>query len=93
MNCRNELRGGKVNLSGLNTLIVKVRTEDENVGVMSFIRDLLELGTVDTVYVGPAMEHLINIVKPNVQAEAERLGDLKFAKDLRFFIRNVVLMN
>ncbi len=60
---------------------------------MSFIRDRLELGTVDEVYVGPVMEHLIIILKPNVQEEAESLGDLKLAKDGRFFFCNVVLMN
>ncbi|KAK0435299.1 hypothetical protein EV421DRAFT_1987385 [Armillaria borealis] len=93
MNYGNEFGGGKLNLSGLNTLIVKVGTEDSSVRVMSFLRNRLELGTVDGVYAGPAMEHLIIIVKPNAEEEAERLGDLKLAKDLRFFFCNVVLMN
>ncbi len=93
MNYRNESGAGNVHLSGLHAMIVKVRTEDESVGVMSFIRDRLELGTVDEVYVGPVMEHLIIILKPNVQEEAESLGDLKLAKDGRFFFCNVVLMN
>ncbi len=93
MNYGNESGGGKDNLFRLNTLIVKVRTEDASVGVMSFIRDRLELTTVDGVYIGPVMEHLISIIKPNVQEEAESLGDLKLVKDLRFFFRNVVLMN
>ncbi|SJK99163.1 uncharacterized protein ARMOST_02451 [Armillaria ostoyae] len=93
MNYGNEFGGGKLNLSGLNILIVKGDTEDSSARVMSFIRDRLELGTVDGVYVGPAMEHLIIIVKPNVEEEAESLGDLKLAKDLRFFFCNVVLMN
>ncbi|KAK0430397.1 hypothetical protein EV421DRAFT_1744115 [Armillaria borealis] len=93
MNYGDESGGGKVNLSGLGALIVKVGTEDASVGVMTFIRDRLELGTVDGVYVGPVMEHIIIIVKPNVEEEAESLGDLKLAKDGGFFFCNVVIMN
>ncbi|PBK90878.1 hypothetical protein ARMGADRAFT_1082132 [Armillaria gallica] len=93
MNYRNESGGGEVNLSGLHALIVKVGTEDASVGVMSFIRDRLELGTVDGVYGGPVMEHMVVIVKPNVWEEAQSLGDMKLAKDGGFFFCNFVLMN
>ncbi|KAK0237392.1 hypothetical protein EDD85DRAFT_542278 [Armillaria nabsnona] len=92
MNYGKESGGGKVNLSGLKDLIVKVGTEDASVSVMSFIRDRLELGTVDGVYVGPVMEHILLILKPNVEEEAESLGDMKLAKDGGFFFRNVVIM-
>ncbi|PBK60739.1 hypothetical protein ARMSODRAFT_1066331 [Armillaria solidipes] len=85
MNYGNESGGGKVNLSGLKGLIVKACTEDASVGIMSFIRNRLERGTVDGVYAGPVLEDLIIIVKPNVQEEAESLGDLKLAKDGGFF--------
>ncbi len=93
MNYGSESGGGKVNLSGLKDLIVKVCTEDASVGVMSFMRDRLELGTVDVVYVGPVVEHMIIILKPNVEEEAESLGDLKLAEDGGLFFRNVVIMN
>ncbi len=39
MNYGSESGGGKINLSGLKDLIVKVGTEDASIGVMSFIRD------------------------------------------------------
>ncbi|PBK90900.1 hypothetical protein ARMGADRAFT_1031997 [Armillaria gallica] len=68
-------------------------TEHESVSVMSFIRDRLELGIIDGVYVGPVMEHLIIFVEPNIEEEAKSLGDLKLAKDLRFFFCNVRIMN
>ncbi|SJK99173.1 uncharacterized protein ARMOST_02461 [Armillaria ostoyae] len=92
MNYGNESGGGKVNLSRLKGLIVKACTEDASVGVMSFIRNRLERGTVDGVYAGPVLEDLIIIVKPNVQEEAKSLGDLKLAKDGGFFFCNVIFV-
>ncbi|KAK0490182.1 hypothetical protein EDD18DRAFT_1416844 [Armillaria luteobubalina] len=93
MNYRHESGGREVNLARLYALIVKVGTEDASVGVMSFVRDRLALGTVDGVYVGPVLERMIIIVKPNVQEEADSLGDLKLAKDGVFLFCNVTLMN
>ncbi|KAK0472237.1 hypothetical protein IW261DRAFT_1508615 [Armillaria novae-zelandiae] len=92
MNYRHESRGGKVNLSGLRAMIVKVCTEEASVGVVSFVRDRLELGTVDGVYAGPVLEHMLINVKPNVQEEALSLGELKLAKKGGFIFRNAVIM-
>ncbi len=44
------------------------------------------------MYVGPVLEHMVIILKPNVEEEAESLGDLKLAEDGGFFFRNVVIM-
>ncbi|KAK0484112.1 hypothetical protein EDD18DRAFT_1430169 [Armillaria luteobubalina] len=93
MNYRHESGGGEVNLARLHALIVKVGTEDASVGVMSFVQDRLALGTVDGVYIGPVLEHMIIIVKRNIQEEADSLGDLKLAKDGVFLFCNVTLMN
>ncbi|KAK0484108.1 hypothetical protein EDD18DRAFT_1430159 [Armillaria luteobubalina] len=93
MNYGNESGGGKVNLSGLYGLIVKVRDEEASVGVLSFIRDRLKLGMVDGVYAGPVLEHMIIIVKPNVKEEVESLGEMKLTKNGGFYFRNVVLVD
>ncbi|KAK0184910.1 hypothetical protein F5146DRAFT_1167645 [Armillaria mellea] len=84
--------GGKVNLFGLKDLVVKAGTEDASVGAMTFIRDRLALGTVNGVYIGPVMDHMLLILKPNVEEEAHSFGGGELAKDRRFMFRNIMLM-
>ncbi len=55
----------------------------QSVAVVSFLREQLEQGTIDKVYVGPVLERLLLALKDNVQEEIESLGYLQLAKDSR----------
>ncbi len=84
MNYGREMGGGSVNLSGLKELSLQVSTEDGSKGVISFLRDRLELGTVNGVYAGPVLERLMLTMSTNVQEQLEGLGELAKERQISF---------
>ncbi len=79
-----ERGGGFVNLSGLKELSLQVGTEDGSKGVVSFLRERLELGTVNGAYAGPVLERLMLTMSTNVQEDLEGLGELAKERQISF---------
>ncbi|KAK0221241.1 hypothetical protein EDD85DRAFT_983513 [Armillaria nabsnona] len=84
MNYGRETGSGSVNLSGLKELSLQVSTEDGSKGVVWFLRDRLELGTVNRAYAGPVLERLMLTMSANVQEQLEGLGELAKERQISF---------
>ncbi|KAK0488113.1 hypothetical protein EDD18DRAFT_1423668 [Armillaria luteobubalina] len=85
MNYGNEMGGGSVNLSQLKALIVCVTTTEASEGVVSFLRDRLELGSVNGPYAGPVLEQLKLMMWQGVEGQVEALAEL--AKEIQITYR------
>ncbi len=47
-------------------------TNDSNVGIVLFLRGLLELGTVDGEYVGPMLQEMTLLMRSRVHDEVKK---------------------
>ncbi|KAK0211476.1 hypothetical protein IW262DRAFT_1486240 [Armillaria fumosa] len=67
----------------LKGLLIHSQHPDIDRGVVSFLRDRMEQGTVNGKYVGPVMSAMTLFLSQASQKDIERLGDLKLAKKTR----------
>ncbi|KAK0204012.1 hypothetical protein DFS33DRAFT_1336154 [Desarmillaria ectypa] len=76
-----------VNMSGLTGLLIQSQNPCADRGVLSFVRERLEQGTVTGEYVGPVMSTMTLFLSEESQEYIESLGDLKLAekKLLKYF--------
>ncbi|KAK0232439.1 hypothetical protein EDD85DRAFT_847901 [Armillaria nabsnona] len=72
-----------VNMAGLRGLLIHSQHPHIDRGVVSFLRERLEQGTVNGAYVGPVMSAVTLFLSQASQEEIESLGDLKLAKEKR----------
>ncbi|KAK0215384.1 hypothetical protein IW262DRAFT_1464989 [Armillaria fumosa] len=55
----NYAKGGSINMAGLKRLSLREETKDPEIGIVPFLRERVEMGTVDGEYVGPVIEDMI----------------------------------
>ncbi len=68
----NYRKGDTINMAGLKELWVQEHTNDSNIGIVLFLRGLLELGTVDGEYVGPMLEEMTLLMRSRVHDEVKK---------------------
>ncbi|KAK0445135.1 hypothetical protein EV421DRAFT_341562 [Armillaria borealis] len=72
-----------VNMAGLRGLLIHSQHPHIDRGVVSFLRERLEQGTVNGKYVGPVMSAMTLFLSQASQEAIESLGDLKLAEQTR----------
>ncbi|PBK60258.1 hypothetical protein ARMSODRAFT_1026777 [Armillaria solidipes] len=68
----NYRKGDTINMAKLKGLWMQEHTEDSNVGIVPFLRERLELGTVDGEYVGPVLEDMTLVIRSRVYDEVKK---------------------
>ncbi len=76
-------KAGSVNMAGLKELWVREYTQDPDIGIVPFLRERVELGTVDGEYVGPIIEEMTLVTEFRVGDEAKKY--LKLADHTTWF--------
>ncbi|PBK88161.1 hypothetical protein ARMGADRAFT_1120566 [Armillaria gallica] len=76
-------KAGSVNMAGLKELWVREYTQDLDIGIVPFLRERVELGTVDGEYVGPTIEDMTIVTDFRVGDEAKKY--LKLADHTTWF--------
>ncbi|KAK0435348.1 hypothetical protein EV421DRAFT_2039132 [Armillaria borealis] len=81
----NYRKGDTINMAILKELWMQEHTEDSNVGIVPFLRERLELGTVDGEYVGPVLEDMTLVIRSRVYDEVKKyFGLSKSTLPLRY---------
>ncbi|KAK0229668.1 hypothetical protein EDD85DRAFT_133908 [Armillaria nabsnona] len=76
-------KAGSVNMAGLKMLWIREYTQDPDIGIVPFLRERVELGTVDGEYVGPIIEDMTIVTDFRVGDEAKKY--LKLADHTTWF--------
>ncbi|KAK0468838.1 hypothetical protein IW261DRAFT_1597908 [Armillaria novae-zelandiae] len=90
MKYQKEIGRGRINLSQLKALTVRVWTSPQSEIIVSFLPDRLELGSVNGSYIGPVLEQLTLVMDQSFEGEVEGLAEL--AKEMQITY-NVVVMS
>ncbi|KAK0432406.1 hypothetical protein EV421DRAFT_1504019, partial [Armillaria borealis] len=68
----NYRKGDTINMAGLKELWMQEHIGDSNVGIVPFLRERLELGTVDGEYIGPVLEEMTLSIRSRLYDEVKK---------------------